>query len=130
MRLDQHLADVEAHQVSIGARREVLPAVLAWQRVERLQDRRVLIAADLGLAPDRNVVGCRRSRKQRLSLLGLEVLERHALRRAVPPSAVLLETPAPRVIARLLDARSVVQPGAKRCIMMPCRVLQGRCDRA
>src|SRR5262249_9445060 len=66
---------------------------VAWQRVERLGDLDVLIAGDLRLTPEGNLVGGCRTRKQDWLLLGFEILARRSLRAAGAAEAGLLAAP-------------------------------------
>ena len=105
MRFDQQAARVEADDLRVGARRDPLADVRVRDRVERLGDGGELIAPDLRLAPQRDVVRRGRRRQQERLLLGLKVLERSALRATVAPQAVVIEAPVPAPRARLVERR-------------------------
>ena len=105
MRFDQQPARVEADDLRVGAGGDPLADVRMRNRIERLVDGRELIAADLGLAPQRDVVRRGRRRQQAGLLLGLKVLERPPLRATVPPQAVVVETPVPAERARVVERR-------------------------
>src|SRR5690606_2998325 len=77
MRLDEHTAVVEAHGGAIGTRTQHLADVMVRQGVESAVDLGMLIAADLGTAPERGVITLVRRRKQGSFLLRLEVLAWH-----------------------------------------------------
>ena len=105
MRLDQQPARVEADDLRVGARRDPLADVRVRDRVERFGDGGELIAPDLRLAPQRNVVRRGRRRQQERLLLGLKVLERSTLRATVAPQAVVIEAPVPAPRARVVERR-------------------------
>src|SRR5690348_9949899 len=95
MRLDQRSGDhvVEAHGRAIRASADVMAAVLERKRVERASNLCVLVGADLGLAPGRDVVRRARRRKQLRLLVGLEVLAWLPLRGGVRTASVLVSAP-------------------------------------
>ena len=103
MRLDEPLPVVEPDQLRIGSRGQRVADIPMRQRVERLGHRRQLIAPDLGRRPQRDVIGRGRCWDQHAVLLGLKVLPGPALRPTMPALPILLETPVPRVGARVLD---------------------------
>src|SRR5262245_5973044 len=105
MRFDQEPAGIEADDVRIGAGREPLADVRVRHRVAGLVDDHELIARDLRLAPQRNVVRGRRPRQQDRLLLGLKVLEGATLRPTVSAQAIVLEAPLPGEDARIVERR-------------------------
>src|SRR5688500_16951651 len=72
-------------------------------RIDGLVDGRELIAPDLRVRPERNVVRRDRHRQQQPLLFGLKVLEGTALRATVAPEPVVIEAPVSRVRARVLE---------------------------
>jgi len=74
-------------------------------RVQGFGDGRELIARDLRLAPQRNVVRRGRRREEERLLLGLKVFERAALRATVASEAVVSEAPLPASRTGLLEGR-------------------------
>ena len=105
MRLDQEPTGIKADDLRIGAGREPLADVGVRDRVAGLVDDDELIARDLRLAPERNVVRRRRRRQQDRLLLGLKVLEGAALRPTVSAQAIVLEAPVPGEDARIVERR-------------------------
>src|SRR5215210_5999077 len=103
MRLDQQPARVEADQLRIGAGPDPLADVRVRNRVEGFGDGGELIASDLGLTPQGDVVRRGRRRPQAALLLGLKVLERSALRATVAPQAIVIEAPGPSPRPRLVE---------------------------
>lgn len=99
----ERAAGVEAHERAVDASAQLLADEARRQRVERLLDLGEMIAADLRLVPARDVVALRWRREQPRLLLGLEALERQALRARVTTQPVLLPAPALGVLARRLD---------------------------
>jgi hypothetical protein len=85
---------------------------VAWQRVEAPRDRGELVDRNLGIAPDRHVVGHGGRRQQRYVLLGLKVLARQTLRAAVPLHSVLVEAPAAGARTRVVDRAKSLAPEA------------------
>src|SRR5712692_5308929 len=88
--LDDGDALVEAHRAAVGARAQTLADVTRGQGVESFRDLRALVARDERLAPERYVVLLSRRRQESRFLLGLELLERHALRARVTTAAILV----------------------------------------
>lgn len=103
MRFDQEAARVEADDLRIGARLDPLADIRMRNRVERLVDGGELIAPDLRIAPERDVVGRRRRRQQAPLLLSLKVLERATLGAAVASEASVIEAPVSAPRARLVE---------------------------
>src|SRR6266511_5622417 len=96
-------ARMRVHGLGPAASAERVAAQVAWQRLEASRDRGELIDRDLGVAPDRHVVGRGRRRQERRALLGLEVLAGQPLRAAVPLHPVFVEAPAASAGAGVLD---------------------------
>ncbi len=94
MRLDQHAAVIEADGRAVGAGAQTHADPPSGQGVQRARHDGVVIAADLGVAPGREVVRLDWGWLEGGVLLGLEMLEGPALGARVPAVAVLLETPA------------------------------------
>ncbi len=107
MSLDQHTAIVKTHKLAVCTRPQTAANKLAGQRVERLGDLRVLIAGDLGPAPQRHVVDHGGSRQQRRLFDLLEVFARETLRASVTTQPIFLKAPAQGMLARLLDGDQV-----------------------
>ena len=105
MRFDQQPTRVEADELCVRPRGDPLPDVRVRDRVQRFGDGGELIAPDLRLAPQRDVVRRGRRREQERLLLGLKVLERAALRATVSAEAVVIEAPIPAPRAGLLEGR-------------------------
>ena len=103
MRLNEEPARIEADDLRIGARGHALPDVRMRKRVERFVDGRELIAPDLRIAPEWNVVGRGGRRQQQALLLGLKVLEWLTLRATVPPKPVVVEAPVSSPRARVVE---------------------------
>src|SRR5262245_45688502 len=103
MRFDQEPARIEADDVGIGASGEPLADVRMRNRVAGLVDDDGLIARDLRLAPERDVVRRGRRRKQDRLLFGLKVLQGTALRPTVSAAAIVLEAPVTREDTRIVE---------------------------
>src|SRR5205085_8877813 len=102
---DEGQAVVHADRVLIGPRAERASDEMPRHGVERFGDLDVLIAGDLGLTPQRDVVGRRRGRQENRLLLRLEMLAGCTLRATVPTKPILLAAPVHGVRARVLEGR-------------------------
>src|SRR5581483_10621491 len=91
--LDAAGALVEADRGPIGPGSERVADIAGRQGVQGAGDLGMLVAADLGITPERDVVGHGRSRPEHRLLDGLEVLARPLERAAVATPAVVLEAP-------------------------------------
>ena len=115
--LDADRAGVEADGGGVGARPQGVADILGRQRVQPVGHLGMLVARDLGLAPERDVVGRGGGRAQGRLLDGLEVLARGAQRPTVAPQAIVLAAPPHGMHARLgkiehhLPAEAVVADG-------------------
>src|ERR1700682_915456 len=96
---------VEADDLLIGAGGHVLAHVPIRHRLERLRDGHQLIAADLRLTPQRDVIGGGGRGPERGLFLRLEVFPRTPLRATMRTPAVVLATPLERMDARVLECR-------------------------
>jgi hypothetical protein len=117
MGLHQDRAVVEADNVTIGSSPEGLADQACRQGIERLRHLSEVIAMDLGITPQRDVVRLGGCRQQGRFLFGVEVLEGHAVRASMAPCAVLVKAPLPRMlagvveIAKLFTAKAIVPDG-------------------
>ena len=115
--LDADRAGVEADGGGVGAGPQGVADILGRQRVQPARHLGMLIPPDLGVAPERDVVGRGGGRAQRRLLDGLEVLARGAQRATVAPPAIVLAAPLhgmrPRLgeIAQHLPGEAVVADG-------------------
>jgi hypothetical protein len=73
--LDEHVSVIEADGRADGSSRKLLSAVVEGERVLGLSDLGELIAADLGVTPQGNIVGARRCGNKNGTFFGLEVLK-------------------------------------------------------
>ena len=87
----------------VGPSAKPAPDQAGGQRVEGAVDLGVVIASDLGLSPQRHIIGCGGWWAQHGFLLGLEVLERPAPGGGMRSDAIIIETPVMGMVASGLE---------------------------
>jgi hypothetical protein len=94
MSLYQVVSGIELHGLPVDANTHRLPAILRWDRVERVRHLHVVVGVDLGFRPARHIERRRRRRGEERSLFGVEDIQGDTASSAVDACARDLDAPA------------------------------------